>query len=633
MATVNDLQNQSLSWAREFVGETKTAIQTAVDAVSSIGFDPVGYAYVDIKPYVEPPKLVKPTIEYVNFVEPEEPKAPNNIIDPAEIVFKSIPTFNEQAPTFNSPVKPSAIGSFNEQAPEIKVDAEFPAVPAQLTNFNFDAPVIPDRFAPASPIYQIPTFTEIAPTDNIGNISDLYSVFNSGYRSASQEMTANMNSQFDQALLKLNPKYFEQLENIEKKLAEYLEGGTALKPAVENAIYERGRAKLNADYLRAIDSAENDMAKRGFTMPPGALISARLQLRKSMGDNSALLARDISINQANMEQENMKFGLTKSSEIRQAVVGSSIAIMQGAIQINGMALELGKEAVDCVLKTYNANVERFRLSLDAYKTKAAVFETRLKLVSAAIDIYRSEIDALQALTSIDKAKIDIYNSKISSLKTIADVYKTQVESIVSKANLERVKLDVFKIKADVFQTQMQAKNAEWQGFNAELQGEEAKQRVFESKIRQFQSQLSASEAEMKIKVAQLDAQIKRNEGIDRRYEAELRAFNSKVSARAEVAKIALENQRQKAASFQIEAQANMAEADARAKYYSAVNQVAVENARMFSNREIKQAELSLQKASTIASGMQRVGDAYQGAASAAMNGVISLASYTVAATA
>lgn len=625
MTTATEMQAVSMAWAREFVEETKAAISDTVEAVNDIGFDPVGYAYVNVKDYVEPTKLVMPKLDNVNFVEPSEPDAPDGIVDPANLVFDSIPDFDITAPTFTSPVKPSAIATFNEQAPEVIVDAAFPEVPSQLLSFDFEMPTIPDRDTPIKPNIAIPSFDEVAPVDNVGSIGNLSSQFQAGYASAVPSMLAKAESEFDSALAKINPRYSEAMEKIEQKLSAYLDGGTALNPAVENAIYERGRAKLTAEYLRAVDVAEKDSASRGFPMPPGALIAARMNLRKAAGDNNAMLAREVAINQANMEQENLKFAVTTSAQVRSTVVNSALQHEQGAIQIIGLAIDFGKTIVDSLLKAYNAQIERYRISLDAYKTKAGVFETRMRAVSAAIDIYKAEIDALQSLTNVDRAKIESFNSKVNSLRALGDVYKTQVDAVVSKAQLEKLKIDVFKIKAEIYQTQMQAKNAEWQGFDSELRGEEAKQRVFETQLRSYQVKLTASETKMKMAIDQVQAQLQKNDGIYKQYDSKVKAFNSIVSARAEIAKVGLENQRQKVLAFQMEAQTSMAESDARAKYYQAVNLVALENARMFSNREIKQAELSLRKTEAIANGIGHVGAAYQGAAGAAMSGMVNLA--------
>lgn len=48
-------------------------------------------------------------------------------------------------------------------------------------------------------------------------------------------------------------------------------GGTGVNAAVEAQIYERGRARLNTEAMRAENDAMQAFANRGFPLPPGAL--------------------------------------------------------------------------------------------------------------------------------------------------------------------------------------------------------------------------------------------------------------------------------------------------------------------------------------------------------------------------
>lgn len=629
MATPEQLQSQSISWANDLVTQSKALNEAAQQAIQAIDTGSIDYSIPLAQAFKEPDRITRPELHSVAIETPDEPQRPGDFQEVSPLDVGAMPIFTAVAPTLTMPSTPAGIGSFNIVAPEINIEAKFPTPPAALDNPNFQAPALGTYAAPVKPDIVLPTFDDVAPDDDIPALGDVSAAFVSAYREQAPAMMTAVESKLDGFMSKYNPQYHSQLAKIEGQLSKYLDGGSALKPAIENAYYERSRDKLSSEYLRNLNAADADAARRGFTLPPGALNAARLQLRRDAGDNLARSAIEIATSQAQMEQQNLQFAITTSSQMRTSFLQIGLGHQSAMIQTLTIAVQMAQETADLMVQGYNSALEGFKLRLNVYQAKAAVFETLLRAAQTGIEIYRAEIEALQALTNVDRAKVELYTSQLQGLQTLANVYKTQVDATVAKADLEKIKLDVYRTQAEVYSTQVQAKNAEWGAYTAQIQGEQAKLSVFETQARAYQTQLGGYSAQIQAKTAELDATIRRNEAITRQYEAETRTFASVVQARGEVARNDLANQSLAVQAFQVEAAAAVAEAQSRASYYQSVNQVGIEQARLFTQQSLEKGKMKLEQTKAIADSTISLGRTIEGAAGAAMSGVVSLAATTL----
>ena len=430
-------------------------------------------------------------------------------------------------------------------------------------------------------------------------------------------------------VVKYNPQYQAQMAMIENQLAKYLAGGTALNKTVENQIYERSKDKITAEYLRALDTADKEDAKRGFTLPRGAKVSARQSLRKDAGDNLSRAAVEIAIKQAEMEQANLQFGLTQSKELRVSILNTAVQHEQGMIQLNGMALDYGKEMASLFVEIYKQELARLGLAMDIYKAKVGVFESMLKASQTAVDIYRAEVEALNTLTNVDRAKVELYNGRINALNALAGVYKTEIEAVVQKAELEKIKLDVYKTQTESYSILVQAKTAEWEGYKAQIGGQTALADMYRTQIEGYKAQLSATQTSIDAKTALMSGGLKYNEALVQQYQAQVGAFSSMVNAKAEVAKVDVEVLRADVARFQAEMSERIAAAQVEWNYKASVNGVLEQGMVNQNQINIETAKIRLGKTEAIANAAISIGKAYESAASAGMASMISLTSQTI----
>lgn len=622
-----------ISAAQGYASSLVTAATGAMEAASSAASG-VGYS-IPSAPDVPLPDAPAqsldvgiPTLTGIDLNLPGAPTASLTFQDIAAISLGTAPTFTASAPTSSLPSLPSQVAGFNTTAPSVST-LDFPDPPAALMNPLLDAPALGDRAEPVAPATELPAFEAQLPEDDTEPPKDLPGVLAGKYQAQASSMVTMANGFISARMALINPQYAEQMERIEVQLAKYLKGGTALASEVEDAIYSRARAKNDAEARRVRDSVYAEAAERGFTMPGGAQFSAAQQARQAASDNNTRASTDIAIAQAEMEQKNLQFAVTTSSNLRAVVLGSLMSYMQNLVSYNGQALEFGKTALNGVIETYNIAVRAFATKLDAYKAEAQVYDVKLRGAMAGIELYRAEVSALEALTQVDRSKVEVYKARIDSLTSLAGVYRAQIEAVQGRAGLERLKLDVFQSQVQAYAAQVQAKNAEWQGYSAAIEGQTAQARLFTSQAEAYSAQVQGYKATIDAQSEVVRATATTNDSRARTFTAQWSGYQTIVQSLGEVARTKLENQRQEITAFQAQVALATANAQVSAEYYRAVAGVAIENAKLRLSAQVQGAESQRAYGETLA----RLGTAnaqtYAGMANAAMSGMNSLAAVTL----
>lgn len=624
--SVDSLISSAQGYATGVTGDARSALNDAASLVRAVGYsipniDPVGLPNAPAQSLV----LTLPTMADVALDLPSAPGSAPSFQDISVIDAGQVPSLSAVMPALTLPTAPSQLAAFLEAAPGINTNIAFPEPPDALLNPLIAEPVLRDRAEPDKPQVSLPVFDAQAPTDLPVAPTDHEARFNAAYREAAPLMTAVLESQVDAMLAKHNPRYHEQMERIEVQLATYLDGGTGLKPAVENAIYERARGKNDAEARRARDQAYSEAASRGFTLPYGALMSAVQQARQAGADNNARAAGEIVVLQAEMEQKNLQFAVTTSAGLRQAMLSAALNYHQNLISINGQALDYAKTTLSAIIEMYNTAVKAFGLKIDAYKAEAMVYEVRLKSAMAGIELYLAEIKALEAMTSVDKAKVDVYRARIDALTSLSNVYRAQIEAVVSRANLEKLKLEVFQVKVQAYTAQVQGKNAEWQGYTAAIGGENAKAQLFRTQVDAYGAQVQGFKAGVEAKSEVVRATAATNQARAAQYAATLSGYSAVVQAKGEVARTQLENQRQHVIAFQVQSQSAIANAQVQNEYYKSVSLVGIENAKLRLSAQVQGAANQREFGQAIATLGTASAQVYSGLASAAMSGMNTLA--------
>lgn len=197
------------------------------------------------------------------------------------------------------------------------------------------------------------------------------------------------------------PEYFsELLTNIQTQLDSWLTDiATGLPPAVEQALWERARVRENTNLLLGLDTAYREAASKGFKIPTGALFARVDAAVQETTDKNSALSRDISIKQAELEQNNKHFAIENSVKLEAILIEYNNTVAQRAFEVAKATLDAAVSLYEARAKVFEAEVagESARVSaeVEIYKAQSA---TIIGFAGLEIDFVRAQIGALQAAT-------------------------------------------------------------------------------------------------------------------------------------------------------------------------------------------------------------------------------------------
>lgn len=167
------------------------------------------------------------------------------------------------------------------------------------------------------------------------------------------------------------------------------EGGTGINPAVETALWERGRARILKQAARDTAGVTEKYARAGWPLPPGAMLNDIAMIRQDSRDKLAEQSRDIAIKSFDTEVENVRFAITTAGNLftqaLQAVGDYVRTIMLGpqtaaqlATSISGLKNEASRTLVS-FYQAQSAALEPFlRLEITDAELKQRANEANLR---------------------------------------------------------------------------------------------------------------------------------------------------------------------------------------------------------------------------------------------------------------
>lgn len=167
------------------------------------------------------------------------------------------------------------------------------------------------------------------------------------------------------------------------------EGGTGINPAVETALWERGRARILKQAARDTAGVTEKYARAGWPLPPGAMLNDIAMIRQDSRDKLAEQSRDIAIKSFDTEVENVRFAITTAGNLftqaLQAVseyVKTVMLAPQTAAQLSASLSGLKNDAARTLVSLYqaqNAAQEQFlRLDITDAELKQRANEANLR---------------------------------------------------------------------------------------------------------------------------------------------------------------------------------------------------------------------------------------------------------------
>lgn len=286
-------------------------------------------------------------------------------------------------------------------------------------------------------------------------------------------------------------------------LNNLINGGYGINTEDENALWARARERENRGISAATREATRQMAARGFSLPPGALLAQIQSATQDGYEKISTASRDIALKRADMYVENRKFTFAQVKEMEQLAVTLHMSAAERALNTSKYVAEFGINLFNLNVARYNAKLDGFKagviefeakvrqaamkletqklklqrtsLELDTQKNYLQRFSTEVEAARTSIEVYKTDVDAArseaEADISVTRSKVDVFTAELGANKVISDIYRTDVEA---QKTLADVALGEQRVKVDAYTAETGAKRVAIDNFQARLAEARAK---------------------------------------------------------------------------------------------------------------------------------------------------------------
>lgn len=365
--------------------------------------------------------------------------------------------------------------SFDGEAPAINTDIQIPDKPTLQT---LTAPQAASIVIPSFAGLDIPAWEGDFPVDDLGEVTASYNYSEPVYNS-------------------------EMYDKIKAWITGIIEnGGTGLGKDVLEALRANFKSWLDEDLEEEYEKILKFESSRGFTLPTGAL-NARLRTfwnrrqRKVQEYDNQLLSEE-----AKLAQQNTQFAVQYGAQVEQI-------LREAHNQLANRMLQVAKDTVTAAIEIFNGKVAKYTAVLEAAKTRASVYESRVRASGLLLDQYKAEIEAQKLTLDAKNQEVQIYLALQQSNAQLIDMWAKETEASKILLENERSKIEIFKGRIDAYTAQIAAQKTKADIHTALLAGDENKVKVYSEKMRGYGILAEAvnSQNQVSIEKAKLDHEV------------------------------------------------------------------------------------------------------------------------------
>lgn len=527
-------------YADQFASLAQSGLTGAFSALSSSGIFDYNPAGISIKmPDVGSPGDVGPLPTM-----PPDPEIPE-IGD--LLPFRELPNDTSgsapyprygSAPTYSAPTTPGMVREFTDAAPADPANPSLPAVPAYLPLPSSTLPY-PVVTVPDAPVLSTPNFEGVRPDDIAMPDPDvIVADYRSEQNSHRNMLPVFMQSNVDALIVKYAPDYPLIRSRINTAITDYTHpvtgGGVSVPANVETAIMARASDRNALEFLRAVDTSAETLAKKGYSMPPGALLGALRNARTAMGDAQVKASTDIALKNVELEQQNFQFMLKLGEQLEEKMIDMTLGFMKLTLEIDAQSIAAAKEIVSAYIGAYNVQALIYRAMWDGYQADAMVFKARIDALESQVRIYEAEIKAEMAKVEINKSVVDVLRAVADVNRALAESYKVQVDAALAPLEVARIRTSIFEVKARAYASEVAAYEARWRGYTAQVEGELGKFKAFESQVNGYVAEVNGYKAVVDAYTAKVNATAETNKAVAGHNESVIREFTARAEAAIKV---------------------------------------------------------------------------------------------------
>ena len=288
------------------------------------------------------------------------------------------------------------------------------------------------------------------------------------------------------------------LEEIQARVRGMMAGGTGIPAAVEDALFSRARDRDGAETERAVSEAFDTWASRNFSMPPGMLVKQVEVAREQGRLKAAELNRDILIEAAKWEIENLRFAVQQGIALEQLTTNLHENFAK-------RLFEVARFQAESQINVFNAQVSLFNAQNAAFATLAQVYRTRLDAAVAKLTAYKTAVDGQIALGQINQQRVDVFKAKLAAVQSSVEIYKALMQGASVRAEAIKNQFDAYRADVQAYAEQIGAEKVKFDAYEARIKGETAKADMVDAQARAFAATIQglSAKADVEVKAAQL----------------------------------------------------------------------------------------------------------------------------------
>jgi len=496
----------------------EAALSTANSAISALS---------NFSPLTPPPEPIAPAIDPTQYKVVPATAAPPSIPQGLGLDIDDLPDI----PFEDGADLVSDLDSIDDDLAGI---GEFDPAIANLAIPNPPAPIdagtpptrpaLRDVVIPTAPGIQMPVMEALAditiPTFSFSPIPDFDSpapVFDK--QTPSVSALANWSE----------PQYdTEILSDVLVTVRRMLNGETGLPQPIEQALYDRARAREDVTAQGAVQQAFDTWAGRGFEMPPGMLIEHVNAAQEAAALRSNAASRDIAVEVARIAVENIRQAVAQGIAAEQVLFN----IFNNAMQ---RAFEMAKTRIDAEIALFNAEVNLFNAQQNGRQIEAQVYEARLRRQLAELEAFKAEIDGALALGNLNESKVRAFAEKVNALRLSIEMYRGQMEAAKIESDTNRNLIEGHRADIEGYKEFVAAKKIPFDAYETQMRGEQAKASIIESQANAFAATIRGAETKGNIKIAKVQARLQGLDASVRKFQSLVGYEREKISSQAQIA--------------------------------------------------------------------------------------------------
>lgn len=346
------------------------------------------------------------------------------------------------------------------------------------------------------------------------------------------------------------PVYASQLlDTLKAQLVERLAGGTGLKPAVEQAIWDRARSRETQISLANEAEIMRNSEALGFQLPTGVLAAQLRQAQQDYYDKLSTLSRDVAIKQAELEQENLKQTIAQGMELEGKLIDYSYKLEQ-------LTFETAKVYAENAIQVHNASVEQFKAMLSGYQAYEAAYKTIIESELAKIEVYKAELSGEQTKAQINTTLVQQYKAQIEARMAAVEIYRAQVGAAQTLVQLEQAKIGAAGEQIKAYVAQVGAETAKVEAYKASVQAEVSKVEVYKAQTQAYSAKTSAKAEEARAQISWFNSLIEEKQGEWQGYKTKIEAEVERIKATGLAENVKLEYHKAQSAAAIAQGQTN-----------------------------------------------------------------------------